>query len=106
MSQKYEFIDAEYADASVRAADNAPAIMQVCRWLGVSKSGFYEWRSRPESATAKRQERLRLLIKKIFDDSDSTYGYRRIARQLARLWGSRTRPWVLTWASTQPVRIR
>ena len=23
-----------------------------------------------------------------------------------RLWGSRTRPWVLTWASTQPVRIR
>jgi putative transposase len=84
VSQKYEFIDAEYADASVRAADNAPAIMQVCRWLGVSKSGFYEWRSRPESATAKRQERLRLLIKKIFDDSDSTYGYRRIARQLAR----------------------
>jgi putative transposase len=84
VSQKYEFIDAEYADASAHAADNAPAIVQMCRWLGVSKSGFYEWRSRPESATAKRQERLKLLIKKIFDDSDSTYGYRRIARQLAR----------------------
>jgi hypothetical protein len=84
VSQKYEFIDAEYADASARAADNAPAVAQMCRWLGVSKSGFYEWRSRPESATAKRQERLKLLIKKIFDDSDSTYGYRRIARQFAR----------------------
>jgi transposase InsO family protein len=84
VSQKYEFIDAEYADASARAVDNAPAIVQMCRWLGVSKSGFYEWRSRPESATAKRQGRLKLLIKKIFDDSDSTYGYRRIARQLAR----------------------
>jgi putative transposase len=84
VSQKYEFIDAEYAGVSVRAADNAPAIVQMCRWLGVSKSGFYEWRSRPESATAKRQERLRLLIRKIFDDSDATYGYRRIARQLAR----------------------
>ena len=28
--------------------------------------------------------KLRLLIKKIFDDSDGTYGYRRIAEQLAR----------------------
>jgi putative transposase len=84
VSQKYEFIDAQCADASTGAADNAAAIVQMCRWLGVSKSGFYEWRPRPESATAKRQERPKLLIKKIFDDSDSTYGYRRIARQLAR----------------------
>src|SRR5690348_13102127 len=60
----------------------------MCRWLGVSKSGFYEWRSRPESATAKRREELKLLIKKAFDDSDGTYGYRRIWSQLAR-WGVR-----------------
>jgi transposase InsO family protein len=58
----------------------------MCAWLGVSKSGFYEWRSRPESATAARRAGLRLLIKKAFDDSDGTYGYRRLARQLAR-WG-------------------
>ena len=64
----YEFIDAEYATL-VR---HAPAITQMCAWLGVSKSGFYDWRSRPESATAKRQEKLRLLIRKIFDDSDGT----------------------------------
>src|SRR5262245_28993359 len=56
----------------------------MCEWLGASRSGFYEWRSRPESPTAKRQERLRRLIKAIFDDSDGTYGYRRIAAQLAR----------------------
>jgi hypothetical protein len=80
VSDVYEFIDAEYA-----TRDNAPGITQMCAWLEVSKSGFYDWRSRPESATAKRQERLRLLIKKVFDDSDGTYGYRRIA-QLA-LWG-------------------
>jgi putative transposase len=84
VSERYEFIDAEYADASACAAGNAPAIVQMCRWLGVSKSGFYEWRSRPESATAERRERLKLAIKDIFDDSDGTYGYRRIARQLAR----------------------
>jgi putative transposase len=75
----YEFIDAEYA-----TRENAPAVTQMCAWLDVSKSGFYDWRSRPESGTAKRQEKLRLLIRKIFDDSDGTYGCRRIAEQLAR----------------------
>ena len=79
MSEVYEFIDAEYA-----TCENAPAITRMCAWLEVSKSGFYDWKSRPDSATAKRQEKLRLLIQRIFDDSDSTYGYRRIAWQLAR----------------------
>jgi putative transposase len=83
VSSKYEFIDAEYASTPARNG-HAPTITCMCRWLGVSKSGFYEWRSRPESATAKRQQRLRLLIRAIFDDSDGTYGYRRIAAQLAR----------------------
>src|ERR1700757_5403934 len=60
----------------------------MCRWLEVSKSGYYEWRSRPESATARRRGHLKLLIKKAFDDSDGTYGYRRVWWQLAR-WGVR-----------------
>jgi transposase InsO family protein len=58
----------------------------MCERLDVSKSGYYDWRSRPDSATAKRREELKLLIKKAFDMSDSTYGYRRIHAQLAR-WG-------------------
>ena len=86
MTEKYGFIDAQYADVPAGDEADAPTISQMCEWLGVSKSGFYDWRSRPESATAKRQEKLRLLIKRIFDDSDGTYGYRRIAEQLAR-WG-------------------
>jgi putative transposase len=80
VSEKYEFIDAQYANVPA-GGGNAPTITCMCRWLGVSKSGFYEWRSRPESATAKRREELKLLIKKAFDDSDSTYGYRRIWSQ-------------------------
>ncbi len=75
----YEFIDAEYATCGT-----APTITQMCAWLEVSKSGFYDWKSRPESATAKRQKQLGLIITRIFEDSDSTYGYRRIAGQLAR----------------------
>jgi putative transposase len=83
VSDMYEFIDAEYA-----TGHNALTVLQMCVWLGVSKSGFYEWRSRPESATARRREELRLLIKKAFDDSDGTYGHRRVWAQLAR-WGVR-----------------
>ena len=81
MIEVYEFIDVEYA-----TSEAAPAITLMCRWLEVSKSGYYEWRSRPESAMAKRREELKLLIKKAFDDSDGTYGYRRVWWQLAR-WG-------------------
>ena len=81
MSEVYEFIDVEYA-----TSEAAPAITLMCRWLEVSKSGYYEWRSRPESAMAKRREELKLLIKKAFDGSDGTYGYRRVWWQLAR-WG-------------------
>jgi putative transposase len=81
VSEVYEFIDVEYA-----TSEAAPAIKLMCRWLEVSKSGYYEWRSRPESAMAKRREELKLLIKKAFDDSDGTYGYRRVWWQLAR-WG-------------------
>jgi putative transposase len=83
VSEVYEFIDVEYATSGA-----APAITLMCRWLEVSKSGYYEWRSRPESATAKRREELKLLVKKAFDDSDGTYGYRRVWWQLAR-WGVR-----------------
>jgi putative transposase len=82
VSDVYEFIDAEYASSPA-----APAITLMCRWLGVSRSGFYEWRSRPEPATAKRRKELKLLIAKAFEDSDGTYGYRRIWWQLAR-WGA------------------
>lgn len=87
MSERYEFIDAEYATV---AADTAmvPTVTQMCGWLKVSRSGFFEWSSRPDSATVRRRNELKLLIAKAFDDSDGTYGYRRVAAQLAR-WGVR-----------------
>jgi len=85
VTEKYEFIDAEYA-AVAAGTGRAPALSQMCRWLGVSRSGFYDWRSRPESAAARRRNDLKLLIVKAFTDSDETYGHRRVAAQLAR-WG-------------------
>jgi putative transposase len=83
---RYEFIDAEYAAAAAETATTAPTVSQMCEWLRVSKSGYYEWRRNPGSATARRREEIGLLIRKAFDDSDGTYGYRRVHAQLAR-WG-------------------
>ena len=60
----------------------------MCIWMEVSRSGLYEWRNAPESATAKRREELALYVKKSFEDSDGTYGYRRVHTDLVA-WGVR-----------------
>lgn len=75
MSSKYEFIDGEKA--------NYP-IVKMCRWAQVSKSGFYDWRDRPASATTERRGVLAVRVGEIFVDSDETYGYRRVHAQLER----------------------
>lgn len=75
MSSKYEFIDGE--------KDNYP-VVKMLAWMGVSSSGYYEWRSRPRSATARRRDELKAVIQAIFEDSDGTYGYRRVHAVLER----------------------
>lgn len=81
MSERYEFIDAEY-----EYNDNAgaPTIGRMCRWLSVSRSGYYEWRARPVSVTAQRRAELTIKIGVLFDSFDQTYGYRRIHAELVR----------------------
>ena len=59
---------------------------KMCKWLQVSPSGFFDWKRRPKSASARRRDRLASLIKEAFEASDETYGYRRIHAQLQR-WG-------------------
>jgi putative transposase len=54
------------------------------RRFGVSRSGYYEWRDRPASATAARRERLKLLIAPVSTDSDGTYGHRQEHAPLTR----------------------
>ncbi|MGA5504984.1 IS3 family transposase [Streptomyces umbrinus] len=76
VTEKYEFIDVE--------ADDFP-VQQMYNWAGVSTSGFYHWRSRPLSATAKRRAELRAVILRVFSDSQETYGYRRVHAALQRM---------------------
>lgn len=90
MSSVYELIDVEKATVDDHGYPKFK-VVKMCEWSEVSTSGYYDWCSRPMSATAARREYLILLIKKSFEDSDSTYGYRRVHAQLVR-WGERASP--------------
>ena len=83
MSDKYTFIDAE-KDTMADTGDKKYAITTMCAWLDVSTSGYYDWCDRPESATAARRAALAELVRRAFEDSDETYGHRRIHAQLLR----------------------
>ena len=56
----------------------------MCRWLEVSRSGIYDWETRPESAAAKRRELLKIKIKALFEANNEEYGYRRMHQALVR----------------------
>jgi putative transposase len=90
VTSRYEFIDDEKATTTVDGAKKY-SIIKMCEWMEVSTSGFYEWLNRPQSATAERRGWLSVLIEKAFDDSDGTYGYRRVHAQLSR-WGEACTP--------------
>ena len=72
----FRFIDAEKAGYPVTA---------LCRMLGVSKSGYYAWRSRPPSERRRRDALLIEKIRQIHSRSRETYGYPRVHAELRSL---------------------
>lgn len=70
---KYAFIQEHEAVFSVS---------RMCRVFNVSRSGFYDWLSRPESARKQADRQLTEDIKQVFEDSRQTYGTRRIQDDL------------------------
>lgn len=66
---KYRFI----ADHS----DRFP-VRTMCRLLGASRSGYYDWRFRPLSDRAREDRRLLPLIRASYAASGGVYGYRRV----------------------------
>jgi hypothetical protein len=78
----FRFIDAEKASYPVTV---------LWRMLGVSKSGYYAWRSRPPSERRRRDALLTEKIRQIHTRSRETYGYPRVHAQLRSLGVNRGR---------------
>jgi transposase InsO family protein len=54
----------------------------MCQVLGVSRSGYYAWRHRPESPRCRENRRLRGKIRTLHKESRGTYGSPRIHQAL------------------------
>jgi transposase InsO family protein len=70
---RFRFIAAEKAHSSLSL---------VCRCLRVTRSGFYAWQGRPESARTTRDRQLKVLVHASFAASKRRYGSPRIHRDL------------------------
>ena len=72
----FEFIDAEKADYP---------IAMLCRVLGVSRSGYYRWKSAPPSERSTEDAKLKPVIAAIFAENHETYGSPRVHAELRDL---------------------
>jgi putative transposase len=72
----FKLIDAERASYPVAT---------LCRMLGVSKSGYYAWRTRPPSNRSRHDALLTEKIRQIHSRSRKSYGYPRVHAELRSL---------------------
>ena len=57
-------------------------VSRLCRTLGVTRSGFYDWQRQPLSDRALSDWLLTEKIRRIFDESEQTYGSPRMFKEL------------------------
>jgi putative transposase len=73
----FKLIDAEKASYPISL---------LCRVLGVSRSGYYDWKDRPPSKKRDRENAaLTEKIRQIHDTSRQVYGYPRVHAELRAL---------------------
>lgn len=56
----------------------------MCKYMNVSRSGYYEWLQSPECDRIKEDKEISVVIKQIFEEGRSTYGSRRIKKKLTQ----------------------
>jgi transposase InsO family protein len=54
----------------------------MCRWLEVSKSGYYKWRGREPSKRARQRELVRCAVVDVYHQFKKRYGAPRLAAEL------------------------
>lgn len=59
-------------------------IKRTCEWLGVSRSGFYDWLNREPSERDQSDKELKLHIRRISDENEGRYGSPRIWKALLK----------------------
>ena len=57
-------------------------LTKLCRWLGVTPSGFYAWQQCPESTHEREDRRLKVRVQASFAESKQRYGSPRIHEDL------------------------
>ena len=94
---KFQFIAAEKAHHSLAL---------LCRCLRVSRSGFHAWEQRPESAHAKRDRQLTVLVRASFEASQGRYGSPRIHKDLQEQHEAASRKRVIRLMQAQQLKAR
>ena len=57
-------------------------IVRMCRWAGVSESGYHAWSRREPSASAVRRTELAEKVREAFEASNGVFGYRKVHARL------------------------
>ncbi len=53
-------------------------ITRMCAWASVSESGFHAWTRRTPSSTQQRRVFLAAEVKRVFEESNGVFGYRKV----------------------------
>lgn len=94
---KFQFIATEKAHHS---------LVLLCRCLRVTRSGFHAWQKRPESAHAKRDRQLTVLVRASFEASKGRYGSPRIHKDLQEQHEAASRKRVVRLMQEQKLKAR
>jgi putative transposase len=73
----------------------------ACRVLGVSRSGYYEWKGRPGSLRETRDKELLKLIERVHAESRGSYGSPRVMAELRLGLGERVNRKRVEWLMRQ-----
>ena len=94
---RFQFIAVEKAHHSLAL---------LCRCLRVTRSGFHAWQKRPESAHAKRDQQLTVLVRASFEASKGRYGSPRIHQDLQEQQEPASRKRVIRLMQEQQLKAR